>query len=415
MVKRAIILIAGREKKLAPLTDDIHQCLFVLKDKTVIEDVLSKLSRHGIREVTLVVGHKAEMVKKCLKNKYGRIRIKYILNKDYDKTNVIYSLWLAKNDMKQDFLLIDGDLICEEELLKRLIKSNKKDIIAVDYSQRLSKEHVIAKVVRDNVSALSKDMDIHDDASFGRSIGIGKFSALTGKMLIKEIGAIVKRGDTDLYYEDALNIILPKISLHVMDVRGLNWIEIDRTGEFEKAKKIFGDIIDLKKKAIEYGADNAFTILPKELIFDSRAILKCFNCEKYNNKWTCPPKSPILDYRQLIMKYQKAIIVVIKTHFTDNVLGETRKQSSNKLHKILLRLEKDGFDRENHFTIAFIGGSCKLCKNGCTKNRCRDPKHARVPIEATGVDVIRTLDKFGINLKFPVREYFYRVGLLMVG
>ncbi|HPM43378.1 MAG TPA: DUF2284 domain-containing protein [Candidatus Omnitrophota bacterium] len=415
MVKKAIILIAGREKKLAPLTDDIHQCLFVLKNSTVIEDMLSKLSRQGVREVTLVVGHKADMVKKTLGNRYGRLRIKYIFNKDYSTTNVIYSLWLARKDMKDGFLLIDGDLICEEELLKRMIRSNKMDLIAVDYSQRLSKAHVIAKVVRDRVAALSKNMDTHDDAVFGRSIGIGKFSAATGGMLVDEITAVVKKGGIDLYYEDALNNILPKIALYTMDVRGLNWIEIDRTEQFEKAKKIFGDIVDLKKKAVEYGADDAFTILPKDLIFDSRAILKCFNCEKYSTKWTCPPKSPMIDYRQLIMKYEKAIIVVVKANFTEEKFNDTRQQSSNKLHRILLRLEKDGFDRENHFTIAFIGGSCKLCKSDCSKSRCRYPKLARIPIEATGVDVIKTLDKYGLNLKFPVKEYFYRVGLLMVG
>ena len=42
--------------------------------------------------------------------------------------------------------------------------------------------------------------------------------------------------------------------------------------------------------------------------------------------------------------------------------------------------------------ISFIGGSCKLCKNGCAKDKCNNPGMARIPLEATGVNVIKSLD-----------------------
>ena len=36
-------------------------------------------------------------------------------------------------------------------------------------------------------------------------------------------------------------------------------------------------------------------------------------------------------------------------------------------------------------------------------------------LEALGIDVVRTVERFGLELRFPVRDYLYRIGLLMVG
>lgn len=123
----------------------------------------------------------------------------------------------------------------------------------------------------------------------------------------------------------------------------------------------------------------------------------------------------MINYKDLILKYREGILVVVKIDFNENSFEKVRKESSNKLHKILLKLEKDGFNRENHFTLSFIGGSCKLCSNGCGKNKCKNPQAARIPLETTGVDVVKTLDKYGYKLKFPVRDQLCRVGLLLVG
>jgi len=397
------------------LTDKIHQSLFDLNGTTILENMLTKLVELGIAEIVLVVGHKADMIKNAVGNRFNKARIKYVHNKDHAKTNVIYSLWLARNEFNDGFILIDGDLICEKALLEKLIRSKNQNEILVDYDHKLTKDDVIAKIVKNRVAAIGKCIKVSNDAAFGRAIGISKFSKSTSRILLGKIGDIIDKGQVDNYYEDAINMMLDKVDFSPLDARGFNWIEVDKTEEFEKAKKVFGDIVELKKRALEYGANEAFTILPKDLLFDDRALLKCFNCSKYNSKWTCPPKCPMINFKDLIMKYREGILVIVKMDFNANIFDKVRRESSNKLHKILLRLEKDGFNRENHFTLSFIGGSCKLCNSGCGKDKCKNPQVARIPLEATGVDVVKTLDKYGYKLKFPVRDQLCRVGLLLVG
>lgn len=413
LVQKAVILLAGREKKLAPLTDEIHQCLFNLGDLCVIEDMLLKLQRQGIEEAILVVGHKSELIKNKIGIRYNNVVIRYVENKDFETTGVSHSLWLAKQYLKDDFLLLDGDIICEEELLEKIIKSEKNDIIAVDNYQEDLDGRVAVKILKDKVVKIGKNLVVNKDAIFAHSIGIAKFSAKTAELLINELDKFNKKKELNKIYEDALNEILDKVDFYPMDVKGLNWFEIDELNEFDKAQKLFGDAHNLKQKALEYGADKVFNILPTDLIFDDRAIFQCFNCKNYGHKRTCPPFRNPFNYQDMILKYKKGLIVLVK--FDSSVdFEKARTDSTNTLHRILLKLEKDGFNQDNHFTTSFIGGSCKLCSQGCA-DVCRQPQYSRIPLESTGVDVVETLKKFGVSLKFPATDVIYRVGLLVVG
>jgi len=413
MVTKAIILVAGKEKKLYPLTEDIHQCLFSLGDRTIIEDMLLKLSNQGITDIVLVVGHKQELIKKKLGYKYKKLKISYVENPDFETTHVAYSLWLARKHINEDFLLIDGDIICEEDFIEAVIKAEAKDLIAIDNAQELSEGYVISKVVKNRIVKIGRNLKIKADLTAGHSIGISKFSLATALLLVKEIGKFINKRQLSVIYEDALNLILDKVNVSPLFSRAFNWFEIDKTEEFEKAKKFFGDTSDLKSLAKEYGAEEVYIILPSNIIFDERALLQCSNCKNYTNKRTCPPNLMDLNYKEMISKYRKGLLVLVKFDSAQN-FEKARYDSTNKLHSILLKLEKDAFNQDNHFTTSFIGGSCKLCPGECAPI-CRNPQRSRIPLEGIGVDVVETLKQFGVILKFPVVDCIYRVGLLLVG
>lgn len=58
-------------------------------------------------------------------------------------------------------------------------------------------------------------------------------------------------------------------------------------------------------------------------------------------------------------------------------------------------------------------GSCKLCKIEECRSSC-DPEKGRIPIEATGINVVETCKKFGLRLKCPAVGNFWRIGLILV-
>ncbi|MGE3062384.1 MAG: DUF2284 domain-containing protein, partial [bacterium] len=149
-------------------------------------------------------------------------------------------------------------------------------------------------------------------------------------------------------------------------------------------------------------------------VFEERVKLLCFHCAHYNEKWTCPPRIPNLNYEKIIKEdYENALIVFVKMKVEDENFEEVRRLTTNIIHKSLLHLEKVLYDANMPTRVSFIGGSCKLCKNGCAADKCRNPYQARIPLEATGCNLIESFKKVGIKIEFPVKDYLYRYGVIL--
>ena len=150
-----------------------------------------------------------------------------------------------------------------------------------------------------------------------------------------------------------------------------------------------------------------------EIVFEERVLLNCFHCPRYKVNWTCPPKIPDVDYKKIIQEYDNGLLAYCKMPFTKQKMEIVRRDSTNLLHRALLAAEKLLWDNNYPLAISFIGGSCKLCAQGCDPDRCRQPSLARIPIEATGVNVAKSVESIGLKIDFPPEEYLYRVGLLL--
>lgn len=164
---------------------------------------------------------------------------------------------------------------------------------------------------------------------------------------------------------------------------------------------------------MEYPDVDIKKIERKDFIFEERVKQKCFHCKNYNLKWTCPPKRPNLDWSKIFDEYGNLAILICKVPLNGTNLKEQREFSTNRIHRALLYLETELYKRNNSLALSFIGGSCKLCKNGCNKERCVNPYLSRIPLEATGCNVVSTLKNIGIDVKFPVTDYLYRYGLFL--
>jgi len=153
---------------------------------------------------------------------------------------------------------------------------------------------------------------------------------------------------------------------------------------------------------------------PKEdLIFDLRAVEACRSCKRFNFKASCPPHIPDTSYYQkLLPSYEQGILLYKLFTVLDSWEIEGKKSSLEMAEELIKnrdRLFSEGFV----FVSAFGSGSCKICKS-CSFP-CRFPNSALVPLEATGLNVVKLCEKFNINLKFPIEDSFYRIGAIFYG
>ena len=179
----------------------------------------------------------------------------------------------------------------------------------------------------------------------------------------------------------------------------------------------------------------------KDIVFEERVRLKCCHCKNYKEKWTCPGKMPELDYRQIINEYEHKAVVISKVALhvgagersetettagarseTETTAGERRetdgvmkkfREGVVLLHRAMLYMEGELFKRNNAMAESFIGCSCQLCEEGCAAEKCRHPEQARVPWDATGCNVVKTLERIGVKVEFPATEYMYKYGLFL--
>lgn len=154
-------------------------------------------------------------------------------------------------------------------------------------------------------------------------------------------------------------------------------------------------------------------ISPSEIIFEERVRLACFNCSRYGVNHTCPPKIPDVNYRQIFSEYENALLVWCAMEFDEKTQVNVRRESTQLIHRALLQAEKYLWEHDCSLATSLIGGSCKLCAQGCAKEACRQPLLSRMPLEAAGINVVATCRKKGLSLSFPVDGFLKRVGLLL--
>lgn len=158
-------------------------------------------------------------------------------------------------------------------------------------------------------------------------------------------------------------------------------------------------------------------INPKILknFFDLSVIQACSTCKRFNVKSKCPPLIPdIYYYKKLLPSYNKGVIILMKFPIENHLnWKEIGNKSSLVMHKYLLKYRQILINNGKIFNIALTGGSCKLCEK-CSIP-CRFPEKSLVAIEGTGINVVKLMKKFNINIKFPVdkQEYFYRIGMVL--
>lgn len=163
----------------------------------------------------------------------------------------------------------------------------------------------------------------------------------------------------------------------------------------------------------EYEHLQLYDMSPQDLVFEERVKLNCFYCKNYNVSWKCPPKIPALDYQKIVSEYEHGVFARLELPFTEENFSEIRTRSTNDLHRALLKLERFMWDHNFPMALSFIGGSCKLCKNGCGKERCNNPYLARMSMEAAGINVVKSTEKYGIPVVFPPNGTLVRIGMLL--
>ena len=242
---QAIILAAGMGKRLKELTDDATKCMVKVNGVTMIERMLSQLDRLGLSRIILVVGYKAEKLRNFVAGLDVGTPIEYVENPIYDKTNNIYSLYLARGQMQeQDTLLLESDLIFEDCVLHALTDDPRPSLALVAKHESWMSGTVVT--LRDDCTIdafLDKEhFRFEDIKGYYKTVNIYKFSRdFSERHYVPFLEAYCHALGHNEYYEQVLKVItaLDKSELKAKVLEAGDWYEIDDVQDLDIAESIF--------------------------------------------------------------------------------------------------------------------------------------------------------------------------------
>ena len=236
---KAIILAAGTASRLRPLTLHTPKCLLKVGERTLLQRSMDALISNGIREFVIVTGYLHEKIEDFVRLTYGdSINVCFIHNADYETTNNIYSLWLARPEAEgQEVLLLDSDLLYDAQIVERVL-ADKHDNVLTLIRHELGEEEM--KVVMDDKGAITEISKTCDPAlAAGESLGIERMGKAYTTVLYKELEVMMQDEHLEnTFYELAfLRLISKGSTFSVLDVTDLFSCELDTVEDFENAKQ----------------------------------------------------------------------------------------------------------------------------------------------------------------------------------
>lgn len=142
-------------------------------------------------------------------------------------------------------------------------------------------------------------------------------------------------------------------------------------------------------KALKLGAQHAVAFNIEDIAFDPRTIIKCmFGCSDWGKGHTCPSRPGSLmpwEYKEILGKYSWGVII-----------HSNNKKTSQE---VSFAIESEAFVKGYYF--AFSLSDCALCKEctGLSGRECANVKKARPAFHSVGIDVFKTVHKFGLPLQ----------------
>ena len=234
---KALILAAGVSRRLYPKTYNTPKCLLEVGGKPIINYQLEALSELGVNDITMIVGYHREMLVESVEKNFPEINFKFIVNHHYFETNTAYSVYVGKEALSDQHLLMNADVVYPKKLLSKLYHSSFENVLAVDIKSCGREEVKVIDGGQNKISAIGKDLI--EDQCLGEFIGVAKFSLEFMNEFVNALGQLIEAGGKNDYFEAGIEQLLEKQLVHYVDVSEYPCLEIDFIEDLELARKLF--------------------------------------------------------------------------------------------------------------------------------------------------------------------------------
>jgi choline kinase len=232
VIKRGIILAAGKGGRLNGTAGELPKCLVKVGGISLVERQVRALRAAGIDDIVIVVGCQHDRVRRACGHE-----ITYVENARYAETNSLYSLWLARPLLFEGFVVMNCDVLFHPVLLDDLLTAWYEDALLLAYRDAgappFGDEEMKVRVREGRVVSISKQLSSAD--ADGENLGVVKFGAEGAATLVGIMDRLVRAGNLRAWAPRAFEEFAKERPLHAVGTRGLPWTEIDFPEDYQRA------------------------------------------------------------------------------------------------------------------------------------------------------------------------------------
>ena len=219
---KALILNSGVGKRMGELTREQPKCMTPIYERhTILGWQLELLKQAGITDVVITTGPFADVLEAYALEQLPSIR--FVHNPRYNETNYIYSMYLARELLRDDLLLLHGDVVLERSVLEELLTVSKS-AVAVERRIPPPEKDFKARLIRGRV----REIGVH---VFGEDCVASqpayKLQRADMEIWLDAISQFCGRGETGVYAENALNTVFDRVEMIPVALKGRLCNEVD--------------------------------------------------------------------------------------------------------------------------------------------------------------------------------------------
>lgn len=230
---KTVILAAGIASRLRPLTDTTPKCLLKIGKKRILEMTIENLLETNNSDIIIVTGYRENMIREFVAHRFPDLNVTYIYNSLYESTNNIYSLWLTRDSvLGDDMIMMDSDIVFDKSIITKLVNSGYENCLALKRHEVHDEEIKVKADPSGRVMEISKEVDPAQAA--GESIGIELFRRKSLYELFRIIEKkVVGEKKVNQFYETAFEELS---DLYTVDTTEFFCMEIDTAEDFSAAE-----------------------------------------------------------------------------------------------------------------------------------------------------------------------------------
>lgn len=232
-VDTAVILAAGLGVRLGNMSNERPKGFIELGGEPIIERSVRLLTAAGIARTVIVTGHLAEFYR-ALAARHPEIEL--VHNPSYADSGAMYSLYLARERPKHDFLLLESDLIYEQRALDALLAAPGRDVLLVSGTTH-SGDEVYVEAAAGRLTGLSKQRGELRGEVIGELVGITRMSPACLAAMCAYAEPVFA-STLKLDYERALVAAAGALPVRCLRIPDLIWTEIDDERHLERARTV---------------------------------------------------------------------------------------------------------------------------------------------------------------------------------